>query len=150
MAIASPPRTAAPEELSEVLQAMLAALRRLRGREGKQREGLSFAQWRLLRPLATGGELSAAQLAAAAELTPATVTPMLDQLVLAGLVERARSNVDRRVVRNRLTPAGEAAFGEKAAELQQKWELALADLSAEELAAGAAVLGRLRDYFEKL
>lgn len=136
--------------LGDALQALLAAQRRVRGREAKSREGLSFAQWRLLHPLARDDRVSAVSLARSSELTPATVTGMLDQLVAAGLVERTRSEVDRRVVHSRLTPAGRAAYRAKEAELREKWEQAVTDLTDEELEAGILLLARLRGYFESL
>lgn len=141
-------RAARLAELTETLQGLLAALRRVRGREAQQREALSFAQWRLLRPLAYEDELNATALSRAAELAPATVTAMLDQLVTAGIVERTRCDADRRVVQNRLTAAGLAAWRAKEDELREKWTSALADLTDDELEIGARVLTQLRRYFE--
>jgi DNA-binding MarR family transcriptional regulator len=135
-------------ELGESLEAVLGALRRLKGRDTHGSH--SFPQWRLIRMLGRRGEQSAVQLAAAAEVTPATVTPMLDHLVAAGLVERTRSEEDRRVVVNRLTPKGRRLHEQKDAELTRKWAEALEELSDEELEAGVAVLKRVRDFFDQL
>lgn len=143
-------RSARLSELADTLQGLLAAIRRVRGRESQQREALTFAQWRLLRPLAEEDELNATTLSRAAELTPATVTAMLDQLVTAGIVERTRCDADRRVVQNRLTPAGRAAWRAKEDELRDKWTCALADLTDDELEVGAHILTQLRGYFEAL
>lgn len=136
-------------ELTKALQAMLTAMRRVRGRESST-DGLSFAQWRLLFLLTQEDELSAAELARAAEVTPPTVTVMLDQLVSAGIVERARSETDRRVINNRFTPEGRVAWEAKERELTEKWNRALVGLSDEEISAAARVLGRLREYFETM
>lgn len=146
-------RAARLADLTDALQGLQAAQRRVRSREAQQPEALSFAQWRLLRPLAAQdalNALNATTLARAAELAPATVTAMLDQLVTAGIVERARCDADRRVVQNRLTPAGKAAWRAKEDELRTKWTNALAGLTDDDLEAGARVLVQLRGYFETL
>lgn len=143
-------RAARLADLTDALQGLQAAQRRVRSREAQQPEALSFAQWRLLRPLAAQDALNATTLARAAELAPATVTAMLDQLVTAGIVERARCDADRRVVQNRLTPAGKAAWRAKEDELRTKWTNALAGLTDDDLEAGARVLVQLRGYFETL
>ena len=137
-------------QLGDHLQNVLVAVRRVRGRESHERDGLSFAQWRMLHRLVGEDDVTTVDVARAAELTPATVTGMLDQLVAAGLVRRLRSDVDRRAVLNSLTPAGRAAWKAKQRELHDVWEQALAELSNEELDAGIRVLERLRVYFEEI
>jgi DNA-binding MarR family transcriptional regulator len=52
------------------------------------------------------GPLSHRELAAALDLSPATLTPVVDALDAAGAVERTRDPRDRRVVRLSLTTAG--------------------------------------------
>ncbi len=59
--------------------------------------------------LKRGGGGRAGQLAKAADLTPASVTAMLDGLEQRGMVQRRRSEQDRRVVFVSLTPAGRGA-----------------------------------------
>jgi DNA-binding MarR family transcriptional regulator len=135
-------------ELGESLEAVFGALRRLKGRDVHGPH--SFPQWRLIRMLGRHGEQSAVQLAAAAEVTPATVTPMLDHLVTAGLVERTRSEEDRRVVLTRLTAEGRRLHEHKDAEITGKWAAALEGLSDSELEAGIAVLKRVRGFFDAL
>ena len=91
-------RTEALEQLGRSFKRAMAAVRRLRGRETHRPGELSFAQYGLLFGLADGGELSVRELALSADLSPATVTQMLDGLDATGLVERVRSQRDRRVV----------------------------------------------------
>ena len=80
---------------------------RMRGRDTHLGAGeLSHAQCELLFELEERGELPAGELACAAQLSPATVTQMLDHLADGGHVERARLERDRRVVVSRLTPQG--------------------------------------------
>ena len=81
-------RSEALEQLGRSFKAAMAAVRRLRGRETHRPGELSFAQYSLLFGLGDGGQLSAGELALAADLSAATVTQMLDSLATAGLVER--------------------------------------------------------------
>ena len=136
-------------ELREAVAAFSAAQRRLRSRDTKA-GGLSYAQWHLLRQLAESEELPAGKLAAGADLTPASVTQMLDHLAEQGWVERVRSDSDRRVVLNRLTPAGRERFAAKEAELQARWREALSDISAEELGHAARVLRRMAEVLDAI
>jgi DNA-binding MarR family transcriptional regulator len=136
-------------ELREAVQAFSAAQRRLRGRDAKAKAGgMSFAQFHLLRRLAEVDECPAGQLAADADLSPASVTQALDHLAELGLVERVRSEADRRVVLNRLTPAGRERFEAKRAALEERWKEALADLSAEQLSQAAQVLRRMAEVLD--
>ena len=101
-----PSRTEALDQLGRSFKGAMAAVRRLRGRETHRPGELSFAQYSLLFGLGEAGELSVRELALAADLAPATVTQMLDSLEAAGLVERVRSQRDRRVVLISLTERG--------------------------------------------
>jgi DNA-binding MarR family transcriptional regulator len=117
---------------------------RLRGRDTHLGGGeLSHAQFELLTELFERGELPAGELAAAARLTPATVTQMLDHLAEQGHVERVRSPTDRRVVVSRLTRQGRCAIELKRAAWKSRWEQALAGLELDELRAATRVLERL-------
>jgi MarR family transcriptional regulator, organic hydroperoxide resistance regulator len=136
-------------ELGLVFRRVFRALSRLRGRDthlaGTE---LSHAQFELLIELAERGELPAGELAAAARLTPATVTQMLDHLAAQGHVERVRSQTDRRVVVSRLTPGGQAKIEAKRAAWQERWEGALQGFEGADLRAATRVLARLGELFE--
>jgi DNA-binding MarR family transcriptional regulator len=136
-------------ELREAVQAFAAAQRRLRGRDAKA-GGMSFAQWQLLRRLADVDQCPASRLAIEADLTPASVTQALDHLAELGLVERVRSETDRRVVLNRLTPEGRERFAAKQAEMEQRWHEALVDLSTEQLGQAAQVLHRMAGVLDAI
>lgn len=110
---------------------------------------MSHAQLQLLLELKERGELSAGELASAAELSPATVTQMLEHLADSGHVERTRSEQDRRVVVTRLTSEGRRLLRAKRREWQQRWEAALSARSDEELRVAAAVLRDLSAVFEE-
>jgi DNA-binding MarR family transcriptional regulator len=129
---------------------VMGSVRQLRGRETNRPGELSYAQYSLLFGLAHGGELPARELATAADLSPATVTQMLDSLAAAGLVQRKRSVEDKRVVLTALTERGEALVAARRAELEPRWQRALEGISAADLAAAAAVLDRLHLMFDEL
>jgi DNA-binding MarR family transcriptional regulator len=138
------------EQLGRSFKAAMAAVRRLRGRETHRPGELSFAQYSLLFGLVDGGQMSARELAVAADLSPASVTQMLENLAAIGLVERVRSEGDKRVVLTSLTERGSALLAERRARLQPRWRDALAEFSDEELRTAAVVLDRLRDAFSDM
>jgi MarR family transcriptional regulator, organic hydroperoxide resistance regulator len=135
-------------DLGKAFRRVFRSLRRLRGRDthllGSE---VSHAQMELLIELSEQGPLSAGELALAAQLTPATVTQMLEHLAVSGHVERTRSEVDRRVVVTRLTPQGELKVQAKRALWQARWEGILADVDARDLRTTTRVLERLNAVF---
>lgn len=137
-------REAQLAELGVAFRRVFRGLSRLRGRDTHLgADELSHAQFELLIELQERGELPAGELAAAARLTPATVTQMLDHLAEHGFVERARSQIDRRVVVSRLTRRGARKIEAKRALWQSRWQQALAGVDAHELRAATRVLQRL-------
>jgi DNA-binding MarR family transcriptional regulator len=129
------------EALGLAFRRVYRLLSRLRGRDTHLAEGqLSHAQYQLLLELHDRGELSVGELAGAAELTPGTVTQMLEALAESGHVERLRSSADRRVVVSRLTPLGDAQIEAKRAAWKGRWESALVDFDAAQLQAAEQVL----------
>jgi len=137
------------DELGAAFRRVFRSLNRLRGRDthlgGSE---LSHAQFELLIELDERGELSAGDLAAAARLSPATVTPMLDHLAECGHVERVRSETDRRVVVSRLTPQGARKIEAKREAWRSRWENALESVQREDLRAATRVLELLGTVFE--
>jgi DNA-binding MarR family transcriptional regulator len=151
-ASAAPPRGRAQalEALAQSFKRATAAARRLRGRDTHRPDALSQAQYQVLFELLRRGELPAGGLAAVADVSPASMTQMLDRLADAGLVERVRSEQDRRIVEARLTDAGRAVCEERRAALEPLWRETLAGFTAAELHTAAAVLDRLTGLFEQL
>lgn len=143
-------------ELSPELSALGLAFRhvfrtlsRLRGRDTHLGDSeLSHAQFELLIELDERGELAAGELAAAARLTPATVTQMLDHLADCGHVQRVRSETDRRVVVSRLTAQGRGKIQARRKAWQGRWQKALEGVEPQELRAATRVLERLAVMFE--
>jgi DNA-binding MarR family transcriptional regulator len=161
--MSAPPSTSLPErkagpseahaaqliELGLTFRGVFRTLNRLRGRDTHlDGQELSQAQFELLIELDERGELAAGELAAAARLTPATVTQMLDHLAASGHVDRARSETDRRVVVSRLTPDGRRKIQAKREAWKSRWDEALADIPIEDMQAATRVLERLGRMFE--
>lgn len=144
------PREEALAQLGSAFKGAMAAVRRLRGRDTHRPGELSFAQYHLLSGLAERDGLSAGELAATAELSPAAVTQLLDSLAEMGLVERTRSERDRRVVTCTLTVRGRELMAARRAQFEPRWHAALAEFSTQELTTAAAVLDRLRGLFDDL
>jgi DNA-binding MarR family transcriptional regulator len=140
-------RAEALEQLGRSFKRAMAAVRRLRGRETHRPGELSFAQYSLLFGLGDGGELSVRELALTADLAPATVTQMLDSLEAGALVERVRSQRDRRVVLISLTERGAQLVATRRARFEPLWREALAEFDEDELLIAASVLDRLREMF---
>ena len=74
--------------------------------------GLTHPQYLVMLALWERSPRSARAIADALLLEPATLTPLLKRLELAGLIARDRSDVDVRALAVRLTPAGVALRAE--------------------------------------
>ena len=74
--------------------------------------GLTDAQWKPLMMLKDGRATTAIELAREMGIDAGAITRLVDRLAAKGLVERVRSESDRRVVHLRLTDAGETAAAE--------------------------------------
>jgi DNA-binding MarR family transcriptional regulator len=136
--------------LAKSFKRVFRTLRRLRGRDTHLAgDDVSHAQFELLIELYERGPLPAGELATAAQLTPATVTQMLDHLASSGHVERTRSEADRRIVVTCLTELGRRKVQDKHALWQVRWQQALSGLGAEELRVAAQVLDRLGSMFDE-
>ena len=138
------------EALRLALAHMTGAERRLRGRDHSRPGELTFAQIRALAALGREREMTAGQLARSADLNPATVTAMRDHLEGAGIVERHRSTIDRRVCNVSLTDDGCELLEHKLAGWHQRWEEKLAGVSDQDLQTTARVLGQVTDLYEEI
>ena len=143
-------RDQALDDLRDSFRGILASVRRLKGRDTHRPGEPSFAQFHLLAALTEHDELSTSELAAAADLAPATVTQMLDGLEAMELVQRSRSTSDRRVVTCSLTDRGRTLITEKRARWEGYFRQKLSEFSAEEIAAAAAVLDRMRAMYDEI
>jgi DNA-binding MarR family transcriptional regulator len=65
-------------------------------------------------------------------------------------VERSRSDEDRRVVLTSLTKHGAMLVEQRRAQMEPRWQAALARFSEAELLTAAAVLDQLRQIFDEI
>ena len=140
----------AADQVARSFKRAMAAVRRLRGRETNRPGELTDAQYSLLFCLRDQIQMSVRDLAEAADLSPASVTEMLEGLAGAGLVERRRSERDRRVVLTSLTESGRRLVENRRARFEPRLRAALEPFSEDELVVAAVVLERLRDLFEQI
>jgi DNA-binding MarR family transcriptional regulator len=113
-------------------------------------EGLSLAQYELLRPLLEHQKMRVGQLADAAGVRGPTATRMLDALERVALIDRVHSRSDRRHVRISLTSAGRAAVTGKQEQIERARQDVFDSLSPAQrehvatfLEAMTGVIGRL-------
>jgi DNA-binding MarR family transcriptional regulator len=145
-------RGAMLEELRSAFGELLGAERRLRGRDQHRRTGgeLSNHHIRALFHLATEQEVTAGCLAKNAELSPASMTAMLDQLEEWGYVTRRRSVEDRRQVLVALTDEGREKLARKRAGWNEKFLAALAEHPDSELDAAVRVMRTIGGLLDTL
>jgi DNA-binding MarR family transcriptional regulator len=129
---------------------LFGAERRLRGREQKQPRDLTNSQLRALFVLGKSVEVTAGELARSADLNPASVTAMLDQLEVNGIVGRRRAAHDRRVCMVSLTDKGRAIVDGERLRWQAFWERGLGDVPEPELNAALHVMRRMIALLEGL
>jgi DNA-binding MarR family transcriptional regulator len=140
-------RDAAVAELGRAFRRAFRSLRSLRGRETHRGDEIGHAQFELLIELYGSGPMHAGELADAVEASAATVSGMLDHLGGAELVERTRSETDRRIVVVKLTRRGRRKVEARKAVWQRRWQEALEGVDEDELRTAAAVLERISGIF---
>ncbi len=113
-----PAQVAAEADEDAAVSAVLTVLRISRVLE-RIDAGVSPQQYRILKLIGQGGERSA-RLAEKLAVARPTLTSTADSLVAAGLAVREAEPGDRRVVRLRLTAAGQAAVA-RADEAYSQW-----------------------------
>ncbi len=143
----SPEREAAMTELGTAFRRAFRSLRSLRGRDTHRGDEIGHAQFELLIELCAQGPLQAGELAEAVEASAATVSGMLDHLSEADLVERTRSEADRRIVVVKVTRRGKRKVEARKALWQARWQGALEGIDDDELQTAARVLERIHGIF---
>lgn len=99
-------------EVAESVGHQVFKLMQLMRREVETRmaqHGMTDAQWKPLWMIRSGRATTAIELARETGIDAGAITRMLDRLEGKGLLERVRSESDRRVVHLRLTAAGDEA-----------------------------------------
>jgi DNA-binding MarR family transcriptional regulator len=105
--------------------------------------GLTLPQLMVLTALGTLGEVTSRALSAEADMSPPTVVGVLDKLAAKGLIERYRSERDRRIVHARLTERGRAALAAAPDPLGDALSARIRSLTAEERRAVVRALALL-------
>jgi DNA-binding MarR family transcriptional regulator len=138
------------EELRRSLAGMSGAERRLRSRDHAHTGGVTHAQVRSIAALGREKEMTVGEIARSADLTPATVTGMIDQLEAANIVQRTRSTEDRRVCNVSLTPLGWSLLEEKLSKWQAIWEHELADVTEDEIETAIRVIRQVTSIYDSV
>jgi DNA-binding MarR family transcriptional regulator len=140
------------DELRTAFGELMGSERRLRGRDQHRRAmgELSHHHIRALFSLDKDPEVTAGCLAKNAELSPASMTAMLDQLEEWGLVARRRSAEDRRQVLVSLTDKGREKVEAKRDMWIAKFLDAVGEHSDEELLAAVRVMRTVGGFLDTL
>jgi len=120
-----------PNEMLKVgmdrIDTSLVALRRilrateLFGREVKQSAGVTPAQFRVLQIIGETGQATATAISSRMRVTQATVTSLVDKLVKHGMVNREKSETDRRQINILITDRGRDTISRAPDALQQRY-----------------------------
>ena len=145
--VVSAEREAAVTELGRTFRRAFRSLRSMRGRDTHRGDEIGHAQFELLIELCVRGPLHAGELAEVVGASAATVSGMLDNLCAAELVERTRSESDRRLVVVKLTRRGKRKVEARKALWRRRWEEALEGVDEEELRVASRVLDRIGGIF---
>jgi len=130
---------------------VLAAIRRIvhavdsHSKELERALGITLPQLVVLRAIRMLGEVTTGKLSAAASLSPATVTTILDKLEARGLVVRYRNAEDRRVVHSKLTERGAQMLDGAPPFLHERFVSGFAKVNAERQTALVAALEEVAD-----
>lgn len=136
----------AEEDLQEQILYLLRRLARITELHSRQLEhhyGLTAPQLLALHILIRNREMTSSGLARALQLSPPTVTGILDRLERKGLAERTRSLTDRRAVVLRATTAAEKVVAGAPSLLHARFAERLAALSEYEKASIVNALRQL-------
>lgn len=117
----------------------------LHAREVSRFTGLTTPQLMVLQTVFTNGPLPVGNIAKAMNLTQATVTTIVDRLEIKGLVQRTRSQTDKRKVLLSLTDAGLQALASSPSPLQQQFVASFNQLKGWEQTQIVATLERVSE-----
>lgn len=112
--------------------------------EALQEADITLSQWIVLKELRAKGRLSSREVASALDCTPANATGVLDRLERDGLVERSRSDTDRRVIHVTITPKGTTRHADVVNLAPRALDDMFEGWSTKDLADFRKALGRLK------
>jgi DNA-binding MarR family transcriptional regulator len=131
--------------------ALAQAVRRARGANARAPDaGLTLSQYALLEGLIGRPVARVQELAAHAAITASTATRILDALERRGIVERTRSDEDRRAVAVSLTPTGEQLLEAEREWLRGRQRRFYASLPPAERALAPVLLLRLAALIDEI
>jgi DNA-binding MarR family transcriptional regulator len=138
----------------EVLSRVVRLARHLELARKDAFERLGLAQWQFdvlaaLRRVGAPYELTPGELLAENLVSSGTMTHRIDQMAAAGLVSRQPDPADGRMVRVRLTPAGQRAADHALSDLLDRERQLLAHLTEAERTRLAALLRCLLEPFDQ-
>ena len=111
---------------------------------------LSLVHLNLLMLLRARGPLTMTHLAELLDVSVASATGIVDRMEKKGVIERTRSEEDRRVVEVSVTDVGEELFSAMQAERQIRLTQLLSEIKDDDLAALLQGLRAFRDARERL
>ena len=144
------PHPDALSELQEALARLFAAERRMRGREQREEGELTTAHVRALFALGGQDESTAGRIAEVARMSPASVTGVLDDLDRAALIDRCRSETDRRQVLVSLSAKGKALLSARQRLWESRFGVGLEGLEDREVITAATVIGRVAALLDEV
>ncbi|MCC2095866.1 MAG: MarR family transcriptional regulator [Hyphomicrobiales bacterium] len=112
--------------------------------------GIGIQEWRVLAVLHVHGALRMSALAELTSIDRTTLSRLTARMQAAGLVERGRTEDDGREVRIGMTEKGQAITAQMLPHARHYEEVAVAGLSAEEVAALKDMLAKVYDNLDKL
>jgi DNA-binding MarR family transcriptional regulator len=137
-------------ELQHAVYTLMAAQRRLNWRAKRSGGSIAPDRLRVLMVLEVEGEATHSQLVRETELTPATISVMVDELVGGGLVQRRRDASDGRVWWITLTDDGRAVT----ARHREAWVRTFADAFGAtpdaDLGTAVEVIDRVTEILESI
>jgi DNA-binding MarR family transcriptional regulator len=140
-------RQALVDEIREHMAIMRAAAERGRVR-GLIKQSVSLTHLHVLTVLRSEGPLQVGELASALDVSVASATGIVSRMVERGLVERARSGDDRRVVSVSLAPGGQAALDQLEGRGREHFAAVLGRLTLEELELVRGAFNALHEAHE--
>lgn len=138
------------ERFAEAWDAFVLAIRRSQARGLQSPEDLTLAQYYLLRPLENERGVALSRLAESAGIAPPTATRIIDGLEKAGLVNRERSDTDRRTVLVSLTSTGRRRVVRKRTELADRRRRLYENLEPDERRQSERLLRHLAELIGQL
>jgi len=95
--------------------------------------GISLGEFHVLRTLAASGPCPMIDLAKEQFISPPALTSIVDSLEKQGLVERARSKKDRRIINIKITSKGEKLFTQAQPLYKQFFEKVMSALTKQQI-----------------